>query len=46
MVAEGIETAEQAEKIVLAGCTLAQGYRFGRPGPLAAPSTTAKQAAS
>jgi diguanylate cyclase (GGDEF)-like protein len=40
VVAEGIETAEQAEKIALAGCTLAQGYRFGRPGPLSALATT------
>jgi diguanylate cyclase (GGDEF)-like protein len=36
VVAEGIETAEQTERITLAGCTLAQGYRFGRPGPLSA----------
>jgi diguanylate cyclase (GGDEF)-like protein len=36
VVAEGIETAEQAELITLAGCTTAQGYRFGRPAPLSA----------
>ncbi|MEV4316820.1 EAL domain-containing protein [Actinocrispum sp. NPDC049592] len=36
VVAEGIETAEQAERIIAAGCALAQGYRFGRPGPLSA----------
>ncbi|MBP2328335.1 diguanylate cyclase (GGDEF)-like protein [Kibdelosporangium banguiense] len=36
VVAEGIETAEQTERITLAGCALAQGYRFGRPGPLPA----------
>ncbi|MFD8497209.1 putative bifunctional diguanylate cyclase/phosphodiesterase [Amycolatopsis sp. NPDC059657] len=35
VVAEGIETAEQAELIARAGCTMAQGYRFGRPAPLA-----------
>jgi predicted signal transduction protein with EAL and GGDEF domain len=35
VVAEGIETAEQAELITLAGCTLAQGFRFGRPAALA-----------
>jgi diguanylate cyclase (GGDEF)-like protein len=36
VVAEGIETAEQAELITLAGCTTAQGYRFGHPAPLSA----------
>jgi diguanylate cyclase (GGDEF)-like protein len=46
VVAEGIETAEQAEKIALAGCTLAQGYRFGRPGPLSALPTKEKPVAS
>jgi diguanylate cyclase (GGDEF)-like protein len=35
VVAEGIETPEQAELISLAGCTVAQGYLFGRPAPLA-----------
>ncbi len=36
IVAEGIESADQAELLGEAGCTLAQGYRFGRPGPLSA----------
>ncbi|WP_410676246.1 putative bifunctional diguanylate cyclase/phosphodiesterase [Amycolatopsis sp. cmx-4-68] len=36
VVAEGIETAEQAELVIRAGCNTAQGYRFGRPAPLAA----------
>ncbi|TCO49718.1 putative bifunctional diguanylate cyclase/phosphodiesterase [Actinocrispum wychmicini] len=34
IVAEGIETAAQTELITRAGCTMAQGYRFGRPAPL------------
>ncbi|GHG26860.1 MULTISPECIES: putative bifunctional diguanylate cyclase/phosphodiesterase [Amycolatopsis] len=34
VVAEGIETAEQAELVTRAGCTTAQGYRFGHPAPL------------
>ena len=33
-LAEGIETAEEAEHVREAGGTLAQGYFFGRPGPL------------
>jgi EAL domain-containing protein (putative c-di-GMP-specific phosphodiesterase class I) len=36
VVAEGIETAAQAERIIRAGCTMAQGFRFGRPAPLTA----------
>jgi EAL domain-containing protein (putative c-di-GMP-specific phosphodiesterase class I) len=35
VVAEGIETASQAATIFSAGCRLAQGYRFGRPAPVA-----------
>ncbi|WP_103350843.1 bifunctional diguanylate cyclase/phosphodiesterase [Amycolatopsis sp. CA-128772] len=35
VVAEGIETAEQAELVTRAGCTTAQGYRFGHPAALA-----------
>jgi diguanylate cyclase (GGDEF)-like protein len=34
-VAEGIETEVQAEVLRDLGCTLGQGYRFGRPMPLA-----------
>jgi diguanylate cyclase (GGDEF)-like protein len=34
VVAEGIETAEQTELVVRAGCPTAQGYRFGHPAPL------------
>ncbi|MCP9274566.1 putative bifunctional diguanylate cyclase/phosphodiesterase [Mycolicibacterium arenosum] len=35
VIAEGIETAAQADTILSAGCTVAQGYRFGRPVPIA-----------
>jgi EAL domain-containing protein (putative c-di-GMP-specific phosphodiesterase class I) len=33
IVAEGIETLEQAEKLVALGCRLGQGYRFAPPVP-------------
>jgi diguanylate cyclase (GGDEF)-like protein len=39
MVAEGVETAEQAEWLVTQGCTLMQGYFFGRPMDAAAMET-------
>jgi diguanylate cyclase (GGDEF)-like protein len=32
-VAEGVETAEQADLLKRFGCRLAQGYLFGRPAP-------------
>lgn len=34
VVAEGIESADQAATVLAAGCRLAQGYLFGRPAPL------------
>nr|WP_250157372.1 EAL domain-containing protein [Tianweitania aestuarii] len=33
IVAEGIETSEQAEKLAALGCRLGQGYRFAPPVP-------------
>ncbi|MCB5205769.1 EAL domain-containing protein [Methylovorus mays] len=34
LVAEGVETAEQAELLSLLGCQYVQGYYYGRPVPL------------
>jgi diguanylate cyclase (GGDEF)-like protein/PAS domain S-box-containing protein len=33
VVAEGVETTEQRDALLLAGCTLGQGYFFSRPVP-------------
>ena len=35
VVAEGIESADQAATVLTAGCRLAQGYLYGQPAPLA-----------
>jgi len=37
VVAEGIETEVQANRLRRLGCQLGQGYLYGRPAPMAAP---------
>jgi EAL domain-containing protein (putative c-di-GMP-specific phosphodiesterase class I) len=44
VLAEGVETAEEAEACRRLGFALAQGYFFGRPGPLAAAPRSAAPA--
>jgi EAL domain-containing protein (putative c-di-GMP-specific phosphodiesterase class I) len=33
VVAEGVETAEQAEALIAIGCDIGQGYLYARPMP-------------
>lgn len=35
VVAEGVEDAARADRLVELGCPFGQGYYFGRPGPVA-----------
>ena len=48
MIAEGIEDAEQRDRLVSLGCRLGQGYLFARPmaEPAASEFLVANQAAS
>ncbi len=40
VLAEGVETEEQFDRARAMGATLAQGWLFGRPGPLPSPATS------
>ena len=35
IIAEGVETLAQRERLLELGCTCAQGFLYGRPEPLA-----------
>jgi diguanylate cyclase (GGDEF)-like protein/PAS domain S-box-containing protein len=40
VVAEGVETEEQAQQLATMGVSVAQGFLFGRPAPLSEPAPT------
>lgn len=46
VIAEGIETREQAEALRRLGCERGQGYLFGRPEPVKAPEPVPEQRGS
>ncbi|MDZ7824660.1 MAG: bifunctional diguanylate cyclase/phosphodiesterase [Ahrensia sp.] len=46
VVAEGIETEQQSILLQAAGCSVMQGYYYGKPIPLSAAITTDKQLAA
>jgi EAL domain-containing protein (putative c-di-GMP-specific phosphodiesterase class I) len=37
VIAEGVETAEQAARLVEAGCRFGQGFYFGAPAEIVRP---------
>lgn len=42
-IAEGVETEQQFEFLVRQGCDVFQGYRFGRPMPVAALESSTRE---
>ncbi len=46
VVAEGVETADQARWLAETGCPHGQGFHFGRPGAVQSPATSHQPAAA